>query len=62
MGCRKGLSQPSVEFVSGVCALALNVKNKLKKVRLVPGPLFSSYLLITAVVLAGPGAICSGRV
>lgn len=64
MGCRKGISQASIEFVSVVCGLAFFWgAKKLKEVRLILN-FFNKYLLIIAMILAGTnslGQFCAGR-
>ena len=53
VGCRKGLSQPGTEFVSGLWRGFRSENQTTKNSGLVPGPLLYSYLLVSAIVLAG---------
>ena len=53
MGCRKGLSQPRIEFVSGVCGLAFDLKSKLRRSQGGSWTLVLNDQRMTATVLSG---------
>ena len=53
MGCRKGLSQPGIEFVSGIGGLASDLKNQLQRSQASSRSIILQIPIDTAIVLAG---------